>query len=158
MHWVVYGIPVSGNSIHQSVAPPTGVREILSGVRGFFPPFEKWTRGNSTKIGSYTTQQFSYTSRWRHRLVYAIPASGNCIHHSVHESAGVNILLVFLPDSVRIWLFETCLGFGLENGWTSSREGRQGILCWWTWKISHLIFHPQRSYFCEIDIFFLSNP
>ncbi len=95
MHWVVYGIPVSGNCIHKSVAPPSGVRELLTGVRGVPGVFEKRTRGNSTKIGSYTTQHFSYTSRWRHRLVYGIPVSGNCIHHSVPDSAGVNILLVF---------------------------------------------------------------
>ena len=157
-HWVVYAIPVSGNCIHQSVAPPSGVRELLTGVRGVSGVFQFCTRGTSTKNGSYTTHNFWYTSRWRHRVVYGIPVSGNCIHHSVPDSAGVNILLVFLPDSVRIWLFETCLGFGLENWWTSSREGRQGILYWWTWKISRLIFHPQRSYFCEIDIFVLSNP
>ena len=28
-----------------------------------------------------------YTIRWRHRLVYAIPANGNSIHHSEPESS-----------------------------------------------------------------------
>ncbi len=83
----MYAIPARGNCIHQSVAPPTGVRKKLSGVRADFCAIPSGTLFENPWDPPYTSQKFSYTSRWRHRLVYAIPANGNSILHSEPESS-----------------------------------------------------------------------